>query len=143
MCCSDVIVEKGKDRRTENARMTSQGARTLVRYKSLPTRESLRVRSPERTQHVYRDRPQKLGLREKNRPSRPSIRTIVTGSFHRSSSIRTVTGPPPSRWLWGRRKRESRESWWICVNKGALAENDGQHVRPLEMKKLCGTIQLR
>jgi hypothetical protein len=47
-----VIVKNGASR-TENARVTSPGARTLVRYKSLPTRESLRVRSPKRTQHAH------------------------------------------------------------------------------------------
>ena len=45
--------------RTENARVTSSGARTLVRYKSLPTRESLRLRSPKRTQHTHNSRPSK------------------------------------------------------------------------------------
>jgi hypothetical protein len=48
--------------------------------------------------------------------------------------VRVMTGPPPSRWFLGRRKGESREKWWICVNKGALADNDGQHVRTLEKK---------
>jgi len=57
--------------------MTSPGVRTLVRYKSLPTRESLRVRSPERTQYAYSSAPSSEELREKKRPSRPSARTIV------------------------------------------------------------------
>ena len=45
--------------------MTSSGARTLVRYKSLPTRESLRVRSPERTQYAYSSAPSSKEHREK------------------------------------------------------------------------------
>ena len=52
--------------RTENTRVTSPGVRTLVRYKSLPTRESLRVRSPERTQHAHSSRPSKNVVPWKN-----------------------------------------------------------------------------
>ncbi len=32
-------------------------------------------------------------------------------SIKGGGSVRTVTGSPPSRWLLGRRKGESRESW--------------------------------
>ena len=78
-------------------------------------------------------------------PARGVAQSLVSTSYssHPGRSVRTVTGPPPSMWLLGRRKRESREKWWICVNKGALADNDGQHVRTLQMKSLRGTIQIR
>jgi hypothetical protein len=78
-------------------------------------------------------------------PARGVAQSLVSTSYssHPGRSVRTVTGPPSSRWLLGRRKRESRDQWWICVNKGALADNDGQHVRTLQMKSLRGTIQIR
>jgi hypothetical protein len=55
-------------------------------------------------------------------------------SSHPGSSVRTVTGPPPSMWLLGRRKRESREKWWICVNKGALQTMTGNTCVPFRCR---------
>ena len=57
-------------------------------------------------------------------------RYILGPSWH---AVRALTGPPPSGWLFGRTKGESREWRWIC-DKGALTDNDGQHVRPLEVE---------
>jgi hypothetical protein len=87
----EITVERGRDRRTVNARMTSSGARTLVRLTKLSSdprmlRASLSESMPQTCiqrssskVHCYRTPWEK-------RPSRPSARTIVSGSFHGDSS---------------------------------------------------------